>query len=39
VVDCGLISKNFMGLFKKYSERGEWTADCISEKFEDFYAK
>ena len=39
VVDCGLISKNFRGLFEKYSERGEWTADCISDKFEDFYAK
>ena len=39
VVDCGLISKNFRGLFKNYSERGEWTADCISEKFEDFYEK
>jgi len=39
VVDCGLISKNFRGLFKKYSERGEWTADCISEKFENFYEK
>ena len=38
-VDCGLISENFRGLFENKFERGEWTADCISRKFEDFCAK
>jgi len=38
-VDCGLISENFRGLFENKFERGEWTAGCISRKFEDFYAK
>jgi len=36
-VDCGLISENFRGLFENKFERGEWTAGCISRKFEDFY--
>jgi len=38
-VDCGLISENFRGLFENKFERGEWTAGCISRKFEDFYVK
>ena len=37
--DWGLISENFRGLFENKFERGEWTAGCISRKFEDFYAK
>jgi hypothetical protein len=39
VVDCGLISENFKGLFEKLFERGEWTAGCIPRKFEYFCAK
>jgi len=38
-VDCGLISENFRGLFENKFERGEWTAGCISRKFEDFFVK
>jgi len=39
VMDCGLISENFMGFFEKKYERGEGTTGYIPRKFENFFCK